>query len=109
MVARRYGAAMLLNLVLERDGLCIHLLDRLRKRAREHAGLAARIDRNGGLALAADPLDGFGQSDDRPGQRPRDQDAPARPRTTPRSAPTRSEVFRMLAAGAMMTALGSSR
>ena len=73
MVARRHGAAMLLDLLLERGGLCIHFLDRLRKRAREHAGLAACIDRNGDLALAGHPLNGFGQPHDRPGQRPRDQ------------------------------------
>ena len=73
MVARRYGAAMLLYLLLERGGLCIDFLDRMRKRAREHAGLAACIDRNGGLPLAGHPLNGFGQPDDRAGQRPRDQ------------------------------------
>ena len=73
MVARRDGAAMLLNLLLKRDGLRIDLPDRLRKRARQHAGLAASIDRNGDLALSGHPLNGFGQPDDRPGQRPRDQ------------------------------------
>ena len=41
MVARRFGAAMLLHLVFERGGLGIDFLDRLRERAREHAGLAA--------------------------------------------------------------------
>ena len=52
MVARRYGAAMILNLVFERGGLGIRFAHHLRKRARQHAGLAARIDRNGGLAVA---------------------------------------------------------
>ena len=64
---------MLLHLLLERGGLCIDFLDRMRKRAREHTGLAACIDRNDGLAFAGDPLNGFGQPDDRPGQRSRDQ------------------------------------
>ena len=64
---------MILDLLLERGGLGVDFLDRMRKRAREHAGLAACIDRNDGLAFAGHPLNGFGQPDDRPGQRPRDQ------------------------------------
>ena len=60
MVARRYGAAMLLNLVLERNRLRVHFLDRLRKRAREYAGLAACIDRNGDLLVTSHALHGFG-------------------------------------------------
>ena len=60
MVARRYGAAMLLYLLLERGRLCIHFADCLRKRAREHAGLAACFDRNGNLLVTGHPLHGFG-------------------------------------------------
>ena len=73
MVARRHGAAMFLDLLLERGGLCVDLLDRFRKRTRQHAGLAACIDRNDDLALAGYSLNGFGQLHDRPGQRSRDQ------------------------------------
>ena len=73
MVARGYGAAVLLNLLLERGGLRIHLLDGFRKRAREHAGFAARIDRNGCFPLLGHALNGLGQPYDRPGQRSRDQ------------------------------------
>ena len=67
------GAAMLLHLAFERDGLCIRFLHHLRERAREHAGLAAGIDRNDGLAVTRGALDRLGQLDDRPGQRSRDQ------------------------------------
>ena len=73
MVARRHGAAMFLDLLLEGCGLCVDLLDRFRKRARQHAGLAACIDRNDDLALAGYSLNGLGQPHDRPGQRSRDQ------------------------------------
>ena len=72
-VARGFGAAMLGNLLLEREGFCIDLLDRIRERAREHTGLAAGLDGNGDLAVPGRSLNGFGQPDDRPGQRPRDQ------------------------------------
>ena len=60
MVARRLGAAMLLNLPFEGGGLCVHFVDRLRKCAREHAGLAACVDRNGDLLVPGHPLHGFG-------------------------------------------------
>ena len=73
MVARRLGAAMLLNLLLERSGLRIDFLERMRKRTREYAGLAACFDRNGNLLVASHSLHGFGQLHDRAGQRPRDQ------------------------------------
>ena len=73
MVARRFGPAMLLNLPFEREGFCVDLLDRLRERPRQHAGLAARVDRYGDLAVAGGSLDGLGQLHDRPGQRLRDQ------------------------------------
>ncbi len=72
MVACRYGAAMLLYLLLERRGLCIDFLERIRKCASEHTGLAACIDRNGDLLATGHPLHGFGQLHDRAGQRPRD-------------------------------------
>jgi len=52
MVARRDGAAMFLNLLLKARRFS-HSLPRslAQTRAREHAGLAASIDRNGDLPL----------------------------------------------------------
>ena len=73
MVARGLGAAMILNLVLERGGLCIRFAHHPGKCAREYAGLAAGVDRNGGQPVAAGALDGRRQLNDRPGQRPRNE------------------------------------
>ena len=53
VVARGFGAAMLLDLALERGGFCLDLFDHPGEGARQHAGLAARIDRNGGCAVPA--------------------------------------------------------
>jgi len=73
MVARGFGVAMLLNLVFERGGLCIRFAHHPGKCAREHAGLAARIDWNRNRSIAAGTLDGRRQLKDRPGQRPRNE------------------------------------
>ena len=86
MVARRFGAAMLLNLAVRaRRSLHSTSLDRLRKRARQHAGLAARIDRNGGLARCWPPPRRLRSVARSAGSATARSAAPARPRTTPRS------------------------
>ena len=56
-IAGCFGAAMFLNLVFERDGFCIGFAHRPREGARQHAGLAGCIDRNGGRAVAAGAFD----------------------------------------------------
>ena len=106
VVARRDRAAMFLDLAFERDGLCIRFPHHLRECTREHAGLAAGIDRNDGLAVAGGALNRLGQLDDRPGQRSRDQSANTAAHNTAIS-PTAIELCWMPAAGAMKTALGT--
>ena len=73
VVARGFSAAMILNLVFERGGLRIHFAHHPGKGACEHPRFAARIDRDGGQAVAAGALDSRRQLDDRPGQRPCDE------------------------------------
>ena len=71
MVARGLGPAMFLDLALQRVGLGVRLVQHPRERPCQHAGLAARIDRNGDRIVAADSFDGRRELADRPGQRPR--------------------------------------
>jgi len=64
---------MLLNLAFERDGFCIRFIHDTCKRARQHTGLAGRVDRNGRCAGAGGAFDRLGQFGDRPGQRARNK------------------------------------
>ena len=73
VVARRDGAAVFLDFAFERDGFGVGFLHQMRERTRQHAGLAARVDRDRGRTVARRRLDRPGQLDDRPGQRSRDQ------------------------------------
>jgi hypothetical protein len=73
MVSRRFGETMFPDLAFERRGFCVRFFHHARKRPRQHAGLAARIDRNSNWIAAADPLDRRRQLIDRPGQRIRNQ------------------------------------
>jgi len=73
VVARCLSTAMILNLVFECGGLRIHFAHHPGKGACEHPRLAARIDRDGGRAVAAGALDSGRQLDNWPGQRPCDE------------------------------------
>ena len=73
VIARRYGATVFPDLAFERDRFGIGFLHHMRKRARKHAGLAARVDRDHRRPAPGGGFDGPGQLGDRPGQRSRDQ------------------------------------
>ena len=69
MASRFLGAAMLLDLALERGRFRPRLLDHPGEGACQHTGLAAGVDGNVGVTAAADRLHGRGQATDRPRQR----------------------------------------
>ena len=107
VVARRDGAAMVRDLAFKRHGLRIRLGHDLRECACEHAGFAAGIDRNGGLAVAGGALNHFGcELDDRLGRRSRDQKRQCG-RAQHRINPTAIELCWIPAAGVMNTARGT--
>jgi hypothetical protein len=55
-----FGGAMFRDFALELDGFRIGFADHPGECTCQHAGLAARIDRNGGRTVAAGALDGRG-------------------------------------------------
>ena len=82
MIARRLGAAMLGDFAFEGEPSFGRLRDHPGEGARQHAGFAGRIDRNGRRAAAGNAFDGGGQLRDRPRQRPRDQQRERRGEST---------------------------
>ena len=73
LVASCLGAPPLLDLVLQRRGLGLGLLDHVGKGPRQHAGLASGVGWNRGRLATPNRLDCFGESPDRTGQRSRQQ------------------------------------
>jgi hypothetical protein len=78
MVARGFGAAVLRDLAFKRDRFGIGLIHHPRKRSRQYAGLAARVDRDDGRTFLGHAFDRCRQLGDRPGERPCDQNGERR-------------------------------
>ena len=106
-IAGGLGAAMFADFVLELDGFCIGFADHPGEGARQHAGLAGCVDRNGGRAVAARRLRPPRSIARSGGSAIAPSAPPGPPRTTPRPGRPSTEVFWIVAAVAMITSFGA--